>query len=183
MENVRVNSAFEQHGGQTFSLKQTSTRGFVLSAANLGQSLELSAGDTLATFTANSSDNEVADMSVAYTLYQTSDQSVKGMYNVLTDLPADIPDQFQVMQNFPNPFNPTTEIRYQLPEQAEVRIRVYDILGRLVFTIAEQQVEAGFYQVNWDASRFASGVYLYVIQARGASGQTYMQTKKMTLIK
>ncbi len=88
------------------------------------------------------------------------------------------PVTFALNQNYPNPFNPSTTIKFQLPKQAYVTIKVYDILGRLVATLVNENKEAGFYNVNFDASNLASGLYIYKIEAGD-----FTDTKKMMLIK
>jgi hypothetical protein len=95
----------------------------------------------------------------------------------LTELGA-VPDDFTLAQNYPNPFNPTTVISYQLPVSSEVRLEVYDMLGRNVATLVNEQVSAGRHTVNFDASNLSSGVYLYRLQA-GAQ----IMTKKLTILK
>jgi len=106
---------------------------------------------------------------------------VDGIGESLTGVPgkqATIPDQFGLSQNYPNPFNPTTVISYQLPINSRVALKVYDILGREVATIVNEQKQAGTYQATFDASRLPSGVYIYRIQA-GA----FTAMKKLLLIK
>ena len=93
------------------------------------------------------------------------------------------PKVFALHQNFPNPFNPVTTLRYDLPEQATVNIIIYDMLGRQVRTLVNQTQEAGFKSVLWNATndhgkQVSAGVYLYQIQ----SGE-FVQTKKMVLLK
>lgn len=97
-----------------------------------------------------------------------------------TDLPTgDLPMEFSLSQNFPNPFNPSTTIRYTLPEAVPVRVEVFNILGQRVATLVNEPLqEAGYYAVTFDGQRLASGVYMYRIQAG-----SYTQTHKMTLIK
>ncbi|HEY6435869.1 MAG TPA: T9SS type A sorting domain-containing protein, partial [Ignavibacteriaceae bacterium] len=89
-----------------------------------------------------------------------------------------IPNEISLEQNYPNPFNPTTTINYQLPEKNHVSLKVYDILGNLVSTLVDQDMEAGYYSVNWDASQLASGIYIYRI-----SSSSFVSTKKMILMK
>ncbi|MAL16844.1 MAG: hypothetical protein CL667_03950 [Balneola sp.] len=92
---------------------------------------------------------------------------------------AALPQQAELQQNYPNPFNPTTVIRYGVPQSSEVRLEVFDMLGRKVATLVNNEKQrAGWHQVNFDASRLASGMYLYRIVA----GQ-HVQTRKMLLIK
>ncbi|WP_421773442.1 BspA family leucine-rich repeat surface protein [Gracilimonas sp.] len=95
------------------------------------------------------------------------------------EMMAALPDEFELNQNYPNPFNPTTVIRYGVPQSSEVRLEVFDMLGRKVATLVNgERQRAGWHQVNFDASRLASGMYLYRIVAG-----KYVQTKKMMLIK
>ena len=91
---------------------------------------------------------------------------------------SDIPEVVTLSQNYPNPFNPSTTITYTVPEEMKVRLEVYDILGRRVATLVDQSQNAGRYQVQFDMTRYASGVYLYRI----VTGESTL-VKKMTLIK
>ncbi len=86
--------------------------------------------------------------------------------------------EFKLHQNYPNPFNPTTKISYRLPVSGDVKLEVFDITGRLVSTIVNKEMTAGTYTHTFDASAFASGVYIYRLQASG-----FTQVKKMLLIK
>jgi hypothetical protein len=86
--------------------------------------------------------------------------------------------QFELKQNYPNPFNPTTNITYSLPQQADVQLRVYDMVGREVGTLINREQAAGSYTVNFDASKLSSGMYLYRLN----TGSTNI-TRKMMLIK
>ncbi|HUI31182.1 MAG TPA: T9SS type A sorting domain-containing protein [Candidatus Acidoferrales bacterium] len=81
-------------------------------------------------------------------------------------------------QNYPNPFNPTTRIEFALPKSELTKLTIYDLLGREVQTLIDRELQAGYYDVNFDASRFTSGVYLYRIQ----SGN-FTETKKLLLLK
>ena len=94
-----------------------------------------------------------------------------------------LPQKFTLEQNFPNPFNPFTTLRYDLPEDALVNITIYDMLGRKVKTLVNTTQDAGFKSVIWDATNnqgrpASAGVYLYNLQA----GE-FVQTKKMVLLK
>ena len=93
------------------------------------------------------------------------------------------PASFPILYNYPNPFNPVTHLRYNLPEDALVNITIYDMMGRQVSTLVSSQQTAGFKSVLWNAtndkgSPVSAGLYLYTIQA----GE-YRQTKKMVLLK
>ncbi len=91
---------------------------------------------------------------------------------------SDIPEQVTLDQNYPNPFNPSTTIVYTIPEEMKVRLEIYDILGRKVTTLVDQNQNAGRYTLQVDMSPYASGVYIY----RLATGEKAI-TKKLTLIK
>jgi hypothetical protein len=89
-----------------------------------------------------------------------------------------VPQQFQLQQNYPNPFNPTTKIEYQLPAAGHVTLRVYDVLGREMVTLASGIQDAGVHVATFDGTRLASGVYFYRLTASGKD-----QVKKMLLTK
>jgi len=89
-----------------------------------------------------------------------------------------IPDNFQLSQNYPNPFNPVTNINFSIPKSGFVKLEVYDILGKVVATLVNENVKAGNYKVDFNASNFSSGVYFYRINTDGFS-----DIKKMMLVK
>ena len=93
-------------------------------------------------------------------------------------LDSGIPTSYSLSQNYPNPFNPTTIIKYSIIKEVQVSLKVYDIIGREVASLVNQKQSAGTYNVNFDASRIASGVYIYRIIAGN-----FVQSKKMMLIK
>jgi len=88
------------------------------------------------------------------------------------------PRAFVLSQNYPNPFNPTTVISYQLPVISNVDLRVFDLLGREVAVLVNEEKPPGSYTVTWNAGGMASGVYLYKIQA-----ERFIETKKLLLLK
>ncbi len=88
------------------------------------------------------------------------------------------PNQFRLQQNYPNPFNPTTNIKYEIPEASTVSLTVYNMLGQRVATLVNDRKSAGFHEVNFDASKLASGSYIYRLQA----GEKVL-TQRMMLIK
>ncbi|MEQ9264698.1 MAG: LamG-like jellyroll fold domain-containing protein [Balneolaceae bacterium] len=89
-----------------------------------------------------------------------------------------IPEEYLLYQNFPNPFNPSTTIKFDLPESGNVTLKVFDITGRLVANLVDETKTAGRYQVNFNASNLASGIYLYELRTN-----KYSSIKKFTLIK
>ncbi len=96
---------------------------------------------------------------------------------------ANTPQEFTLSENYPNPFNPTTQISYALPEVADVTITVYNIMGQQVATLVNTSMSAGFHNVNFDASNVSSGIYIARMVARGQSGDTFTKELKMQLIK
>jgi hypothetical protein len=89
-----------------------------------------------------------------------------------------IPTEFTLYQNYPNPFNPTTTIKYDLPNASDVSLIIYDILGRKVKELINTKQQAGRYEVQFDATNLASGVYIYQLIA-----EKFIQSRKMILLK
>jgi parallel beta-helix repeat protein len=89
-----------------------------------------------------------------------------------------VPKEYILSQNYPNPFNPTTTIKYAIPKTVNVELKVFDILGREVKTLVNETKNAGYYEVQFNASNFASGVYFYRLRAGD-----YIKTGKMLLLK
>lgn len=93
---------------------------------------------------------------------------------------SEIPSQFSLSQNYPNPFNPATKIRFAIPAGygSQTNLSAYDILGRQVAVLVNQQLRPGTYEVDWDATTFPSGVYFYTL-----TSASFKETRKMVLIK
>jgi hypothetical protein len=130
-----------------------------------------------------------SDIYTDTTIYLTLEIS-SGDYHYWTDsIPLDIitsidnsknkiPTTYALRQNFPNPFNPTTMINYELPITNDVDLSIYNLLGQKVVTLVLGKKNAGYHQVKWDASGFASGIYYYKIE----SGE-FVDVKKMILLR
>jgi predicted lipoprotein with Yx(FWY)xxD motif len=87
-------------------------------------------------------------------------------------------DDYILSQNYPNPFNPSTKISYNIPQSGNVKLTVYDALGHMVSSLVNQSQNAGNYEVEWNASSFATGVYFYKLEAG-----SFVSTKQMILVK
>ncbi|MDP2304335.1 MAG: NosD domain-containing protein, partial [Ignavibacteria bacterium] len=89
-----------------------------------------------------------------------------------------IPTEYALFQNYPNPFNPVTTITYQIPKEGLVTLKIYDILGKEVTTLINEEKQAGKYSIDFNASKLSSGVYLYELRSN-----EYKSTKKLLLMK
>ncbi|NOS84089.1 MAG: T9SS type A sorting domain-containing protein [Ignavibacteria bacterium] len=96
----------------------------------------------------------------------------------LNQISTDIPTEYSLSQNYPNPFNPSTTIKFDIPNEANVKITVYDMLGKEVKVLADEFTQAGSYEVNFDASMLSSGTYFYKLTA-----DSFNDIKKMVLVK
>ncbi|MEK7251583.1 MAG: FlgD immunoglobulin-like domain containing protein, partial [Bacteroidota bacterium] len=106
----------------------------------------------------------------------------------VADNPRELPTVFALDQNFPNPFNPTTTIRFALPEQATVSLKIYNLLGQEIATLAEGDMPAAFHNVVWNGrnnsgAQVATGMYFYRLEATGVSGDRFNSLKKLILLK
>ncbi len=125
----------------------------------------------------------------AYTGYVCGDSGVvlkttNGGLTFVDPTSSNIPDRFLLHQNYPNPFNPVTKIKFDIPlnkggdQGLSVKLIIYDVLGKEVATLLNEQLQPGSYSVDWDASNYPSGVYFYKLEVGD-----FVQTKKMVLIK
>ena len=90
----------------------------------------------------------------------------------------EVPKAFALDQNFPNPFNPTTQLNYALPSDSYVTLKIYNVLGQVVVTLVDELQTSGYKTVEFDASRLPSGLYFYRLQAG-----TFTSIRKMMLMK
>jgi hypothetical protein len=96
----------------------------------------------------------------------------------INDQPGSHPDEYSLLAAYPNPFNPSANIRYAIPVVSHVTIEVYDLLGHRIETLIDKDQQAGYFEVTWNADRYSSGTYFYKIQAG-----SFANTGKMMLIK
>jgi len=99
------------------------------------------------------------------------------------ELNSTAPAVFALSQNYPNPFNPSTLITYQIPNNGTVRLDIYDVMGRLLTTLVNEEKSIGRYTVPFDGSKFTSGIYFYRINVITRDGKSFSQTNKMILMK
>lgn len=98
--------------------------------------------------------------------------------NRINNYSSEIPKEYKLYDNFPNPFNPTTKIGFDISKNSYTKIVVYDIIGREMKTLINENLLAGKYEVSWNASNYASGIYFYKMVAN-----EFISIKKMVLIK
>ncbi len=103
-----------------------------------------------------------------------SDLGIVGIQNISSQ----VPDNFNLSQNYPNPFNPTTNINFTVPKSGFIKMTVYDINGREITTLVNQEMTPGTYKVDFDGRNLSSGIYYYTM----TSGD-FVETKKMMLVK
>ena len=119
---------------------------------------------------------EIADYyGNSYSLYFSNGSIKEGK-----DIPENVvlPEEYELKQNQPNPFNPITELKFSLPEAAEVQLDIFNVMGQRVKTLVNQHLEAGYHSCVWDAGDFASGIYFARLRAN-----KFIDTKKMVLLK
>ena len=119
------------------------------------------------------------DLSIASNgIYFWEDSFMIDIVIGISDEEESLPKSYSLLQNHPNPFNPITVIEYALPEVSDVSLIIYDLGGKQIVNLIDGEHRAGKYQVIWDASGLASGIYFYRLQASG-----FAQTKKLILLK
>ncbi len=128
-----------------------------------------------------------ADRKTLYITAQTSVYRIRpGIATGVNEGKRSGSDHFELQGNYPNPFNPKTGVRFQVPGVSDVKLVVYDLLGREVAVLMNEMKAAGNYEVKFDASGLASGVYVYRLMARqtdGGQAGSFVQSRTMVLVK
>ena len=125
-----------------------------------------------------SPDGETAYVGAFATGFPAVQKFVYTEVTSIVDSRSDVPEGYALSQNYPNPFNPTTNIKFSIPEAADVTLKVYDITGREVATLVNQSMSAGTHTAQFDAANVSSGMYIYRMVANG-----YTLSGKMMLVK
>ncbi len=157
------------------AISEISISGIIYKTTNGGLNWELQFTSNLTSFTdisfANTINGNVVG-SNGYILRTNSGGVVTSISNNENIL------RYKIEQNYPNPFNPTTNIIFAIPKSSNVKVTIFDIAGKELETLVNEQLQAGTYQTDWNASKYSSGVYFYRITAG-----SFSETKRMTLIK
>jgi len=135
-------------------------------------------GTTTETSTYSFTDKNVLPGTYNYRIKQIDFDGSFEYYNLQNTVEVGVPDQYRLSQNYPNPFNPTTKITYSVPVDGFVTISIFNILGEKVSTLVNANVKAGNYELTFDATSIASGMYLYRMEA----GE-FISIKKMMILK
>jgi hypothetical protein len=154
-----------------------------------GQSSQITWSDFSGAFGTSASGNTVVTSSAGFSFSgETQNESSEIMsgflidYNMIItgieDNQSILPSVYRLNQNYPNPFNPSTIINYQIPEQGFVTIKVYDILGKEIKTLVNENKPVGSYNIRFNASDLSSGIYIYQIRVNN-----FVQSRKMMLMK
>jgi photosystem II stability/assembly factor-like uncharacterized protein len=118
--------------------------------------------------------NDTLGFAVGRKVYRYGKDSIVNVENISTFAPS----RFELKQNYPNPFNPVTNVEFQIVNSGSVKLKIFDMLGKEVETLVNQNLNAGSYKVQWDAARYTSGMYFYKLET-----ENFSDTKKMILLK
>jgi len=152
--------------GETFSLSTQETKSFTRTF--LLDSTWKTSNCTVVAFVQVQETKEIVQAAVKNVI-----EMVNGVQNNIV-----IPEGFSLQQNYPNPFNPSTTIRYSLPSSSRVKLVVYDLLGREIAILVDEEQSAGWKETEWNSKDVSSGIYFYKLTAG-----TFVDTKTMSLIK
>lgn len=112
------------------------------------------------------------------TILRTTNGGGPGYTIGIEPISNEIPNQFSLSQNYPNPFNPSTTVKFQIPKFSNVKITIFDILGKEIMTLVDEEVNPGIYEIGFDGGKLASGIYYYNLTT-----DNFSTTKKMVLVK
>ncbi|MDP2301971.1 MAG: T9SS type A sorting domain-containing protein [Ignavibacteria bacterium] len=161
---------------------ETNNKGFEIERASLNNFKSVGFIEGNATSTTPQSysftDENLSAGKYNYRIKQIDFDGTFKYFNLSEVVEVGAPDNFSLSQNYPNPFNPNTIISWQLPVKSYVTLRVYDVLGKEVALLVNEEQEAGSYKVDFSSSNLAGGIYFYSLQV----GQ-FVQTKKMVILK
>ena len=171
--------------GNTIVPTPAGDRKFAMSSGS--GNLVVNPGDTQTIIAAQLIARGTSNLNSVTKLKQLADVAIQ-LYNGgfvigVEPISSEIPQQFKLYQNYPNPFNPTTKIKFSLPPSKGARgmitqMTIYDVLGREVSILVNEELKPGTYEVEWNGSDYPSGVYFYKLMI-----DDYSETKKMVLIK
>ncbi len=125
----------------------------------------------------------VAGMTYYYKIESISLSGVANQFGEILEVQVNVPKDYAVYQNYPNPFNPATKIRFDLKEDANVKLDIYNVLGAKVKSLSGGAMAAGTHEIPVDMSMMPSGVYCYRFTAIDNTGKSFVQTRRMVLVK
>lgn len=157
----------DKNNGKEINLREESSYTFNVSQSAQKQPVNNTISNFILINTPNKSKTAASENSARFKLRIDPGDDAEGL-----------PDKFELYNNYPNPFNPTTTIRFAIPLEGPVELSVYDILGRKVATLVDENYRAGFHNIQWDAGNLSSGTYIYRLKTTEGS-----YSKKLTLIK
>jgi hypothetical protein len=148
--------------------------------------LVIKEGSLLGTITLRANDNLAKNSKIGFELVDGEMVDAQGSVSksnlIIAEGVYSVPAEFSLSQNYPNPFNPTTTINYELPVSGYVTLTIYNIVGQEVAQVVDGVQEAGSYRAEWNASKMASGVYIYKLSVTGAAKE-FSSIKRMILMK
>jgi hypothetical protein len=166
------------------SYSNGSTEGMIIGTEELGVFLFSDEGDSLGSRNEGLTNLNVQALSLDNNgyVYAGTDNGVwRRPLSEVTSVEEnqiEIPSSYILSQNFPNPFNPSTKIKYSVPQSSQVQIKIYDVLGNEIETLVKEEKPAGTYELTWNAVNLPSGIYFYQLRAG-----RFIETKKMILLK
>ena len=156
-----------------------SDTGYVITYTDIGGNYTLNVSDQL--FNYNIGPGYLPNGYNGYSIVAHPGQTNVNFNFTPTDVEQDqsvVPDDFSLLQNFPNPFNPITTIKYQIPISGLITLKVYNVLGNEIASLVNEEKPVGSYNVEFDATNYPSGIYFYILQTG-----SFIETKKMVLMK